>query len=789
MSHRHFGITPLGGGERERKFTVRPPSKSLRSGSSIAAHAPFFRGSMVEGDASQCSELLAFTPAPMQQSYQSVLSAERGGSTINSKASASDTFGTTATETLRCETRTPLHEAVSSGQLELIPLVLQSGGGIDAVDCEGETAVHLCCTQKKWVHLNTLLHYGANPNLKDRLGRTPLHIACEVNAVQCCQCLLASGAEWDVSDVYGNHPIQRAIEKGNIGCMMEVLRGKPGSMPLVSRSGWNLLHEATSRNRHVMLRHIAESTSSAPPGEVGPGSVTCLHLAAYVGAMQCAKYLLSRGTSSSPEDVWGKAPLHWACSRGHNVLASLLIKNGAKLNGADHQGLAPVHIAAIAGQRECLVLLLQRGVSPSHPAKNSQRTPLHYLGVYAQLECMEMMLKGPWKCKVNTRDRFGLTPLHLAAFNGSTTCCAVLIKHGASLSLQCKKGFSPLTFACTTGSIGVATMLIGAMGMTEERMSRSFHVAAMYSSVDVVRILLNAGCNPHHRDTNGHTAVMSAAKGGNTAMCELLLSLGVNHTDIRKDTGESAAHFAAQNGHTEILKVLSRDVAGRDMLFTWTDHAGFTPLHYACMMGHSDAVRFLVRSAMYATKGITPSHCAARFGRKAVLEILSGEDDAEALKDANEAGPLHYAAYYGHTASVKYLCKACDTDWQDIRGDTALHKACFQGHVSVCTALLAAGSTINTPNRLQWLPLHVAAVASSACLTELLQAHTTPVAMQKLTPSGGTILHLAAKASNIETLQNICGVLDKLDSAFSKIDDSGMSIRCILWRTASVFAF
>ncbi|PVD33794.1 hypothetical protein C0Q70_05055 [Pomacea canaliculata] len=66
----------------------------------------------------------------------------------------------------------------------------------------------------------------------------------------------------------------------------------------------------------------------------------------------------------------------------------------------------------------------------------NSRSPLHYAADYGQEEVMDYLIsKG---AKVNAKDKFGITPLLSAIFEGHTECVKMLLLKGAD-----KNGKSP----------------------------------------------------------------------------------------------------------------------------------------------------------------------------------------------------------------------------------------------------------------------------------------------------------------------------------------------------------
>ena len=62
-------------------------------------------------------------------------------------------------------------------------------------------------------------------------------------------------------------------------------------------------------------------------------------------------------------------------------------------------------------------------------------------------------------------------------------------------------------------------------------------------------------------------------------------------------------------------------------------------------------------------------------------------------------GPLHYAAFEGHSGIVKLLAGAgAELDMTDCDGKTGLHLSCCEGHYDCVVQLLRAGAGVNIVN-------------------------------------------------------------------------------------------
>eukprot|EP00039_Didymoeca_costata_P002869 m.63291 g.63291 ORF g.63291 m.63291 type:complete len:992 (+) comp11573_c0_seq1:115-3090(+) len=91
------------------------------------------------------------------------------------------------------------------------------------------------------------------------------------------------------------------------------------------------------------------------------------------------------------------------------------------------------------------------------------------------LSKIEVLIENhPWM--VTAKDLIGLTPLHIAALEGSVKTCSLLIKAKADVNAQEAQGQTPLHYAATFGSIEIIDILIsnGANRQLPDKYGKSF---------------------------------------------------------------------------------------------------------------------------------------------------------------------------------------------------------------------------------------------------------------------------------------------------------------------------
>lgn len=104
--------------------------------------------------------------------------------------------------------------------------------------------------------------------------------------------------------------------------------------------------------------------------------------------------------------------------------------------------------------------------------------------------------------------------------------------------------------------------------------------------------------------------LLAAAAGGQHR--EISSNISQYKTQINlldRETGKSPLHFAAENGHSDTVRVLIENGANPNIVNTKNQS---TPLHSAAFYGHTQVIRELIRGGasinVYNSNKITPLH-------------------------------------------------------------------------------------------------------------------------------------------------------------------------------------
>ena len=171
----------------------------------------------------------------------------------------------------------------------------------------------------------------------------------------------------------------------------------------------------------------------------------------------------------------------------------------------------------------------------------------------------------------------------------------------------------------------------------------------------------------------------------------------------------TALHWAAGNGHTEIVNLLLVKASNLALLsirayVNAKASNGATALHvainWAVLQDHVAILQSLIDSGANVNakdkQGVTALHWAVYKAHEEIAHLLIDKGADVNAKEKSGVTALHTAVQKGHVAMVELLLdKEADVDATNKLGVTALHTAVQKGHVAIVQLLLDSGSDIN----------------------------------------------------------------------------------------------
>jgi len=177
------------------------------------------------------------------------------------------------------------------------------------------------------------------------------------------------------------------------------------------------------------------------------------------------------------------------------------------------------------------------------------------------------------KAAVDTPNDFGVTPLLEASRNGDAAMVDLLLRAGADPKRTHPEGETPLLSASRAGSVPAVRLLLarGADVNSAEAFQQTTPLmwAAAEGHSDVVDLLLESGADPnrqgrittlatrHNADhpTGGFTALMFAARNGDDTMVRRLVARGAS-INVKNGDDASAAMVAIYNDRFDVAATL-----------------------------------------------------------------------------------------------------------------------------------------------------------------------------------------------------------------------------------------
>jgi ankyrin repeat protein len=248
---------------------------------------------------------------------------------------------------------------------------------------------------------------------------------------------------------------------------------------------------------------------------------------------------------------------------------------------------ADVADAAARGDRAAVQAALARKADVNLPQPDGT-TALHWAVERDDMDLADVLLRAG--ARVTGRTREGVTPLQLAAVNGSARMIDRLIKAGADPKAPFStSGDTALMMAARTGKTDALRVLLESGSEVNAVESWGGTSALMWAvaegNTDAARMLIAAGAN-----VNARSAYVAAANGrgfeGRTP--------NVNRTETKTEEFASGwltpLMLAARDGHVELARVLAD--AGADVNAAAGD--GKTALAVAIFNGNYEVASFLV---------------------------------------------------------------------------------------------------------------------------------------------------------------------------------------------------
>ncbi|CAH0553626.1 unnamed protein product [Brassicogethes aeneus] len=248
-----------------------------------------------------------------------------------------------------------------------------------------------------------------------------------------------------------------------------------------------------------------------------------LHEAVIKNDTEAVRRILKEPLDINSRNNYGRAPIHWASSRGNLDIMEMLISANCDIEARDKESRTALHMACERGHCEVAELLLAHEIDMEAKDVNGN-TPLHVAAQNQQTKLVQVLLDAA--ADPDSENQKGSTALHIACSLGSRGILDALLQHGAMLDKQNKSGNTPLHMACQANEAETVEIVIqkGAdLNCLNTRLQSPIHIAAEMGHTDICKLLLAAGADIEQREQCGRTPLYIAARGSFTAIVDMII--------------------------------------------------------------------------------------------------------------------------------------------------------------------------------------------------------------------------------------------------------------------------
>ena len=212
-----------------------------------------------------------------------------------------------------------------------------------------------------------------------------------------------------------------------------------------------------------------------------------------------------------------------------------------------------------------------------------------------------------------------------------------------------RRGVSRVAFAAALACAALSSLVVSpAQAAPIDSLIKS----VKFDDVDGVNKLLAKGMDPNSVDNQGMPLLVLAAREKSDKVGAALVANPKTNIEIQDKASENAMMMASLNGDLDFVNLLIAKDAE-------VNKKGWAPLHYAAANGHDDIVKVLLDHSAYvdagSPNGTTPLMMAARGGHVSTVKLLL--DNGADLTVKNQIGmtALDFAKTYKEPDVVEGL--------------------------------------------------------------------------------------------------------------------------------------
>jgi len=676
--------------------------------------------------------------------------------------------------------RNVLHIAASCGAVEIVKLLMEEYPPynwlenanpeertntdflLHAVDELGMTPIAHACLNGQMITAAFLIGQGASLSSLDVYGSSILHLACKSGNISLVQWLM-DGFDMDFTalNYYKQTPIDSAADAYHeelvqfLSDRFEIAKAQEEQNILEKQEAARLaeiarIEQAARDQEQAKIRFETEERELQVKNAHQNEARKMLQIvmkeslckSCQEGDVEDVREILSCDINPNMVvlDEEGKNGLHIAASNGHASVVEIFLKvSGVDCDIYDGQHMTALMIACAKANGPCIKTLVSLGADPLLSHELDAPCAIDIICSTDNADMLRILLTSCDKNVLNrirnilfkrnevkeNKNAFEKSLMDRLISANSFRCIETIfefiVPHTFDLDTCDGEGRTYLNVAASVGHVRIVDILLKYkpdVNTKDYQMLTPLMNALLCQSLDIVKLLVNAGATIYDVDAKGNTPLhLCCDRSFDVAVW--LLNEGVDIYCENAD-GLSPLQLAELKKNDVLIKFLKNK------------HNNVLELSEVCQSGDLEWARRLIQNKVNLQQG-----------------------------DKNKVTGLHLASYNGHVELCRLLVSAgCIVDVEDAEGRTPLHYACMACNSDIIQLLVGLGASLFRQNSygkgcghfiVQADPLHVPTDNLLQCLKWLVEERRLSV--NQCDDDGNSVAMTASCAGNVNALE------------------------------------